>query len=283
MIKVSLSQLIENIDHPEMIGAVLSLYEDWLMADDGYALENLIPVLNKKLRAATSVFSEIISNQRNFVFLAEKMADKSADVITHSAGLTAIATAHYQDSAMAREIYEMEKTVVLLCRELESFMRQTIEQQFEMQSSNFFAVGDSLGKLNAMLSTRHFDETWAKEKLHAIHSDIQKNADTVCVYQLQPCILAFYKDYRDCAERAETVHRKLLKLKDENQMVSGEMLTECSELTAQLEKLGMLILKAAQAANQLDLLNLKMSAYFNVYLLVSSKRELKKPNFSDLA
>lgn len=276
MIKVSLNPLIENIDDPKMIDAVLSLYQDLLIEDDGYTLENLIPALYKKLRDTTTVFSEIMANHRHFVSMAEKLADKSTDVLTHSSGLLAIATALDRGSSIEYEISDMEKTVVILCQELENFMQQTIEQQFEMQSSSLFSLGQMLEKLNAMLPTRHFETMWAWKKLHAIHDDIQKHADSVSVYTLQPCITVFYTHYRDCAVRAESVDKKLLKLKNENKMVSGEMLTRRSELAAQLEQLGALILKAVQAANKLDRLRLNMSKHLKIYLLLSTKLEFIK-------
>lgn len=268
--KLSIHQLISKIDNPSLISAQLSMFSNWLQADDQYTMNILIPILMERLQECNNALSDASTFCKALTSIVESMADSSLTIMTITQGLNAQFIAGDPDNPLRKEVTGVMKACSAVDSDIRSIMIGFLDQNLEELSSYLTEKYVILTKLNEALSSKHFDSRWSLEKLRSVQSDIQKYSDSIIKKEFQPFASGLYGKYRQLSLEANNLHAKMLKKKSANpQFMSEHEFQQCLELDKIFDQLGKLIHEWINSVYQHEQLLLLLASRLKVYIVLS--------------
>lgn len=271
--KLSITQLINKIENPCLIKAQLTLYNDWLEADDQYTMDNLIPVLMERLKECNNALSDVSAYCKDITSGVEKMADSTSTILNVTQALYALfINVNGLDNPLRKELPDIINAFSALDVDIRSIMIGYLEQNFEELSSYITEKIVILTKLNEVLSTRHFDSGWTLEKLHSVQSDVQKYSDNLVKKEFQPFAFGLYGKYRQLYLKANNFQAKMLKKKSVDPLFMSEQEVNLfGELDNNIKQLGKQMHEWINSVYRHEQLLLVLVSHIKVFLLLSNE------------
>lgn len=271
--KLSIAQLIQKIDNPGLVSAQLTLYNDWLVADNQYTMENLLPLLMERLKECNNALSDVSAHCRDITSGVEGMADSSSTILGLTNGLYALFINNGNlDSPLRKEFTDLLNSFSAVDADIRSIMIEFLDKNFEELAGNITEKIAILAKLNETLSTRHFDGGWAKEKLRSVKSDVQKYSDNLGKKGFQHVAAGLYGKYRQLYSSATIFQAKMFKKKAMDPLFMGEQQVRLyGELDTNLEQLGKQIHELINAVYRHEQLLSVLVSQVKIFLLLTNK------------
>lgn len=235
---ITLSELLHDIDEPNLINSQLELYSNSLIDNHQFEIKYLLPVLQERLQDITDGIAALADNSSTSSSIVENLANKSITLQSTTLNpIQSLMSDHDLGDSLNHSMTQITSEYTTIYSGINDLVTEFIDQMFKENELNVNQLVFVLDQLDRMHTSAYFNESWAVKWITLTKNSVDGYANIINKGKFLPLLANLYQQAQELAKDIKGFSEEIVKIKSSNPLISDEVVELSQQLYSSNENL----------------------------------------------
>ena len=220
---ITLSELLHDIDEPNLINSQLELYNKSLIDNDQFEIKNLLPVLQERLQDITDGIAALADNSSTSSSIVENLANKSISLQGTTLNPIQSMMSNYDlDDSLNSMMTKITSEFTSIYSGINELVTEFIDQIFKENELNVNQLVFVLDQLDRMHTSLYFNESWAAKWITLTKNSVDGYANIINKGKFLTILAKLHQQAQELAKDIKAFSEEIVKRKSSNPLINDE-------------------------------------------------------------